>query len=27
MQSASNAAIIQMQDLLNVETRMNEPGT
>ncbi|CAF5119775.1 unnamed protein product, partial [Rotaria sp. Silwood1] len=27
MQSASNAAIIQIQDILNVETRMNEPGT
>ncbi|CAF3187358.1 unnamed protein product [Rotaria sp. Silwood2] len=27
MQSASNVAIIQMQDILNVETRMNEPGS
>ncbi|CAF1480982.1 unnamed protein product [Rotaria sp. Silwood1] len=27
LQSASNGAIIQMQDLLNISTRMNEPGT
>ncbi|CAF1254028.1 unnamed protein product [Rotaria sordida] len=27
MQSASNAAIIQIQDILNVATRMNEPGS
>ena len=26
MQSASNGAVIQMQDILNIETRMNEPG-